>query len=447
MPLALLALAIGAFGIGTTEFVVMGLLPEVADEFSVSIPTAGWLTTGYALGVFGGAPLLTALGTRVSRKRMLMSLMGLFIAGNAISALAPAFGVLLAGRIVASLAHGAFFGIGAVVAAGLVARDKRAGAIAMMFTGLTVANVVGVPGGTLLGQTVGWRATFLAVAAIGVVGLAGVARLVPDLPQTSGEPSSPGATGLRRELAAFLNVQVLLAMGMTVVGFGGVFAAITYIAPMMTEVTGYADSSVTWLLVLLGLGMVGGNLIGGRFADRALMPMLYVALSALTATLALFTLTAHSKPAAAVSIFLVGFFGFATVPPLQKRVLDQAAAAPTLASAVNVGAFNLGNALAAWLGGLVISAGLGYTAPNWVGAALAASGLALAFLSARLERRAAGTAGTATASRTVRVAGSSVRPEGSDPRQDLPAVRAEDSAAAAARPTPPRAGRAARRPR
>ncbi|MFF0725109.1 MFS transporter [Streptomyces sp. NPDC004134] len=439
MPLALLALAIGAFGIGTTEFVVMGLLPEVADEFSVSVPTAGWLTTGYALGVFGGAPLLTALGTRVPRKRMLMSLMGLFIAGNVISALAPAFGIMLAGRIVASLAHGAFFGIGAVVAAGLVARDKRAGAIAMMFTGLTVANVVGVPGGTLLGQTVGWRATFLAVAAIGVVGLAGVARLVPDLPQQPpGGPASPGPTGLRRELAAFLNVQVLLAMGMTVVGFGGVFAAITYIAPMMTEVAGYADSSVTWLLALFGLGMVGGNLIGGRFADRALMPMLYVALSALTATLALFTLTAHSKPAAAVSIFLVGFFGFATVPPLQKRVLDQAAAAPTLASAVNVGAFNLGNAIAAWLGGLVISAGLGYTAPNWVGAALAASGLALALLSARLERRAAGTAGPAAASRTVRVAGSAERR-----RPDRPA----GSADVAEPPTPPRAGGAARRPR
>lgn len=426
MPLALLALAIGAFGIGTTEFVVMGLLPEVADEFSVSVPAAGWLTTGYALGVFGGAPLLTALGTRVSRKRMLMSLMGLFIAGNVISALAPAFGILLAGRIVASLAHGAFFGIGAVVATGLVAKDKRAGAIAMMFTGLTVANVVGVPGGTLVGQTVGWRATFLAVAAIGVVGLAGVARLVPDLPR---EPSSAaGGTDLRRELAAFLNVQVLLAMAMTVLGFGGVFAAITYIAPMMTEVAGYADGSVTWLLALFGLGMVGGNLVGGRFADRALMPMLYVALSALTATLALFTFTAHSKPAAAVSIFLVGFFGFATVPPLQKRVLDQAAAAPTLASAVNVGAFNLGNALAAWLGGLTISAGLGYTAPNWVGAALAASGLALAVLAATLERRADGTAGAAAAPRTVRAAGGTVRGEGGGIRENSGAVRDEDPA-------------------
>ncbi|GAA1499951.1 MFS transporter [Streptomyces synnematoformans] len=466
MPLALLALAIGAFGIGTTEFVVMGLLPEVADEFSVSVPAAGWLTTGYALGVFGGAPLLTALGTRVPRKRMLMALMGLFVAGNVISALAPAFGVMLAGRIVASLAHGAFFGIGAVVAAGLVAKDKRAGAIAMMFTGLTVANVVGVPGGTLLGQTVGWRATFLAVAAIGVVGLAGVARLVPDLPREpeaaaepgapaeSGAPGAPGetrqpasaagGTDLRRELAAFLNVQVLLAMAMTVLGFGGVFAAITYIAPMTTEVTGYADSSVTWLLALFGLGMVGGNLVGGRFADRALMPMLYVALSALTATLALFTLTAHSKPAAAVTIFLVGFFGFATVPPLQKRVLDQAAAAPTLASAVNVGAFNLGNALAAWLGGLAISAGLGYTAPNWVGAALAASGLTLAVLAAALERRAGGPAGVAAASRTLRVAGSANAPA-DVPLADVPLAATPADVPVSA--TPPTAGGAAPRPR
>ncbi|ARX84836.1 MULTISPECIES: MFS transporter [Streptomyces] len=380
MPLALLALAIGAFGIGTTEFVIMGLLPEVAGDFNVSIPTAGLLVTGYALGVVAGAPLMTVLGQRISRKRMLMLLMGLFIAGNLLSALAPSFGVMLAGRVVASLAHGAFFGIGSVVAAELVAPEKKAGAIAMMFTGLTVANVVGVPLGTFVGQVVGWRITFVIVAALGVLGLAGIAKLVPDLPK-------PEGVRLRDEVGAFRNVQVLLAMAMTVLGFGGVFAAITYITPMMTEVAGYADSSVTWLLVLFGLGMVGGNLIGGKFADRALMPMLYVSLSALAVVLALFTLTAHNKVAAAVSVALIGAFGFATVPPLQKRVLDQAAAAPTLASAANIGAFNLGNALAAWLGGFVISAGFGYTAPNWVGAALAGSALGLAFLSAALERR------------------------------------------------------------
>ncbi|MEV5198012.1 MFS transporter [Streptomyces sp. NPDC053720] len=388
MPLALLALAIGAFGIGTTEFVIMGLLPEVAADFQVSIPTAGFLVTGYALGVVLGAPLMTALGTRVTRKRMLVLLMGLFVVGNVVSAVAPVFGVMLAGRVIASLAHGAFFGIGTVVAADLVAPQKRAGAIAMMFTGLTVANVVGVPLGTYIGQSVGWRTTFLVVAAIGVVGLLGVVRLVPEQPRNEGGR-------LRDELAAFRNVQVLLAMGMTVLGFGGVFAAITYITPMMTEVAGYSTSSVTWLLVLLGLGMVGGNLIGGKFADRRLMPLLYVSLGALAVVLALFTLTAHNKIAAAVTIVLIGGLGFATVPPLQKRVLDQAAGAPTLASAANIGAFNLGNALSAWLGGIVIAAGLGYTAPNWVGAALAASALALAIVSGALERR------TVTPSRLV----------------------------------------------
>lgn len=380
MPLALLALAIGAFGIGTTEFVIMGLLPEVAADFQVSIPTAGFLVTGYALGVVLGAPLMTALGTRVTRKRMLMLLMGLFVVGNVISAVAPVFGVMVVGRVIASLAHGAFFGIGTVVAADLVAPQKKAGAIAMMFTGLTVANLVGVPLGTYIGQSAGWRTTFLAVAAIGVIGLLGVAGLVPERSRHEG-------VRLRDELAAFRNVQVLLAMAMTVLGFGGVFAAITYITPMMTGIAGYSTSSVTWLLVLLGLGMVGGNLIGGRFADRRLMPLLYVSLGALAVVLALFTLTAHNKITAAVTIALIGGLGFATVPPLQKRVLDQAAEAPTLASAANIGAFNLGNALSAWLGGLAISAGLGYTAPNWIGAALAASALALAVVSGVLERR------------------------------------------------------------
>ncbi|CAM5355541.1 sugar efflux transporter [Streptomyces microflavus] len=296
------------------------------------------------------------------------------------SALAPVFGVMLAGRVIASLAHGAFFGIGSVVAADLVAPQKKAGAIAMMFTGLTVANVVGVPLGTYIGQSAGWRTTFVIVALLGVIGLLGVAKLIPEQPK-------PEGVRIRHELAAFRNVQVLLAMAMTVLGFGGVFAAITYITPMMTEIAGYSASSVTWLLVLFGLGMVGGNLVGGRFADRHLMPMLYVSLGALAVVLGLFTVTAHNKVAAAVTIVLIGALGFATVPPLQKRVLDQAAGAPTLASAVNIGAFNLGNALSAWLGGLVIAAGLGYTAPNWVGAVLAASALVLAVVSSLLERR------------------------------------------------------------
>ncbi|WP_280228307.1 MFS transporter [Nocardia cyriacigeorgica] len=379
MPLALLALTLGAFAIGTTEFIVVGLLPDIAADYTVSIPTAGLLVTGYALGVVAGAPVMTGLGTRVSRKRMLLASLLLLIAGNLLSAVAPSFALMLTGRIVASLAHGAFFGIGAVVAGSLVAADRKAGAIAIMFTGLTAATVVGVPLGTLLGQQFGWRLTFALVAVIGVIGFVGVVALVPDQP-------APRDARLRSEFSALANPQVLLAMAMTVLGFGGVFAAITYLAPMMTEVAGYSESSVTWLLVLFGLGMFAGNLIGGRYADRHLMPMLYISLGLLAAVLALFTVTAHSKPLAAITVVLIGALGFATVPPLQKRVLDQAAGAPTLASAINIGAFNLGNALAAWLGGLVISTGLGYTAPNWVGALLAASALGLAVVSARLER-------------------------------------------------------------
>ncbi|MEU8894486.1 MFS transporter [Nocardia sp. NPDC048505] len=380
MPLALLALTLGAFGIGTTEFVVVGLLPAIADTYAVSIPTAGLLVTGYALGVVAGAPLMTGLGTRVSRKRMLLGMLVLLVAGNVISAAAPTFGLMLTGRVVASLAHGAFFGIGAVVAGTLVRPDRRASAIAVMFTGLTVATMVGVPLGTLLGQSFGWRLTFLFVALIGLLGLVGVALLVPAQP-------APREARLTGELAVFRNPQVLLAMAMTVLGFGGVFAAITYLAPMMTEVTGYAESSVTWLLVLFGLGFFLGNLIGGKFADRHLMPMLYSTLGGLAVVLALFTVTAHNKVAAAITVVLIGALGFATVPPLQKRVLDHAAGAPTLASAVNIGAFNLGNALSAWLGGVVIAAGFGYTAPNWVGVGLVVVALALAVVSGRLERR------------------------------------------------------------
>ncbi|MBR7839309.1 MFS transporter [Actinospica durhamensis] len=380
MPLALVALALGAFGIGTTEFVVIGLLPQIATSFATTVPTTGLLVTGYALGVVVGAPLMTVLGTRIPRRRMLMLLMALFTVGNALTALAPSFAVMLAGRVVTSLAHGAFFGIGSVVAAELVEPRRKARAIAMMFTGLTVANVVGVPLGTLVGQHLGWRATFGMVAGLGVIGFAGIAALVPDLPR-------PAHVRLRREVAVLREPQVVLAMAMTVLGFGGVFAAITYFVPMMTHVTGFADGSVSWLMVLFGLGMVAGNLVGGRFADRRLMPMLTCALGGLAVVLALFTLGAHTKPTAVLAVFLIGGLGFATVPPLQKRVMDQAHDAPTLASAVNIGAFNLGNALSAWLGGLVISAGFGYTAPNWVGALLAAAALGLALVSSRLERR------------------------------------------------------------
>ncbi|MFJ3951538.1 MFS transporter [Streptomyces libani] len=380
MPLALLALAIGAFGIGTTEFAVMGLLPDMAAGFGVSIPLAGYATTLYALGVVIGAPLMTALGTRFTRKQMLILLMGLFIVGNLLTALAPNFGIMLAGRIVAAFTHGAFFGIGALVAADLVAPQKRATALSLMFSGLTVANVVGVPAGTMLSQHFDWRATFYAITALGVIGLLGIVKLVP-------AQRAKAASPMGSELAVFRNPQVGLAMLMTILGLGGVFAAVTYLASMMTEVTGFAPSSVIWLTAIFGLGMVGGNLVSGRFTDRAMMPILFVSLTGLALSLAAFTFTAHDKTAATVTIALIGIFGFATVPPLQKRVMDQAASAPTLASAGNIAAFNFGNALAAWLGGIVISAGLGYTAPNWVGALMTVAALGVAIFASVLERR------------------------------------------------------------
>ncbi|GAB3731239.1 MFS transporter [Amycolatopsis oliviviridis] len=379
MPAALLALAISAFGIGTTEFVIMGLLPEVAGDFGVSIPSAGLLISGYALGVVVGAPLLTALASRVPRKTVLVGLMVLFIAGNVVSALAGTYGLLMTGRVVAALSHGAFFGVGAVVAASLVAPAKQASAIAMMFTGLTVANVLGVPAGTALGQALGWRSTFWAVSALGVVGLIGILALVP------AQATTPGA-GLRSELAVFRRPQVWLALAMTTLGFAGVFASFTYIAPMMTEVAGFSPGAVTWLLVLFGAGLFAGNLIGGKAADRSLMPSLYVILAALAAVLVVFVFTAHAQIPAAITIAVFGAAGFATVAPLQARVMNKAEGAPALASAANIAAFNLGNAGGAWLGGQAIGAGLGYTASNWIGAALALAGLLVAVISGMLDR-------------------------------------------------------------
>jgi len=380
MPAALLALAISAFGIGTTEFVIMGLLPEVAADFGVSIPSAGLLISGYALGVVVGAPVLTALASRVPRKTVLVALMGLFIAGNVLSALAPSYGLLMTGRVVAALSHGAFFGVGSVVAASLVAPAKQASAIALMFTGLTVANVLGVPAGTALGQAFGWRSTFWVVSALGVVGAIGILALVPHQPKSDN-------VGLRGELAVFRRPQVWLALAMTALGFAGVFASFTYIAPMMTEVAGFSSGAVTWLLVLFGAGLFAGNLLGGKAADRKLMPSLYVILAALALVLVAFVFTAHAKVPAAITIALFGAAGFATVPPLQARVMAKAEGAPALASAANIAAFNLGNAGGAWLGGQAIGAGLGYTAPNWIGAVLAAAGLAVALVSGLLDRK------------------------------------------------------------
>ncbi|WP_194815418.1 MFS transporter [Nocardia sp. XZ_19_385] len=380
-PLALLALALGAFGIGLTEFVIVGLLGVIGTDLNVSIPTAGLLVSGYAAGVAIGAPLMTAAGTRISRKTMLLALMGIFVAGNLLSALAPGYELLMTGRIIAALTHGAFFGIGSIVAAGMVAPDRKASAIALMFTGLTLANVAGVPLGTWLGQLFGWRATFWAVTAVGVAALAALALLVPYQPRAE-------SASLRTQLAVFARVQVWLALLITALGFGAVFAAFTFFQPILTQVTGLSEAAVPWLLVVFGLGLFAGNIIGGRLADRALMRTLTGALGALALVLLVFGFTAHNAAGAAFTIFALGATGFAMVPAVQMRVLETAGRESPLASAANISAFNIGIAVASWLGGTAIEHGLGLAAPLWIGAGLAAAALAVALLSGALERRA-----------------------------------------------------------
>jgi len=379
VPVALLALAIGAFGIGTTEFVMMGVLPQAAADFGVDIPTAGYLISAYALGVVVGAPLLTAVAVRLPRKTMLLAMMGLFTLGNALFALSPnqEFGVAF--RFLAGLPHGAFFGAGAVVASSLVGPGQRAKAVSMMFLGLTLANVIGVPLGTLLGQQVGWRATFGVVAVIGLVAAAAIAKLVP-------HQGRPALVRLRTELGAFRRPQVLLALAIVMFGFGGVFACLSYITPMLTDVAGYSPSSVTLLLSLAGVGMTIGNLLGGWVADRALMPGLYAALLALACVLGIFTITAQGKVGAAITIFFVGVAGFMIGPMMQARIMEKAGGTPSLVSAAVQSAFNIANSIGAYLGGLVIAGGLGLVAPNWVGALLAVFGLSLAIVSGTLDR-------------------------------------------------------------
>jgi DHA1 family inner membrane transport protein len=379
MPLAILALAVSAFGIGTAEFVMMGLLPNVAHDLGTSVPTAGYLVSAYALGVVVGAPLLTALGSRIPRKRMLLLLMGLFTIGNLASAVAPGYLTLLGGRFLAGLPHGAFFGVGAVVAARLVPEDRRGRAVAAMFLGLTIANIVGVPAATALGQHLGWRATFLVVSVIGLLALASLALLIPRLPDEQ-------HGGVRQEIRALREPQVLLGLLTAVFGFAGVFAVYSYLASMMTEVTGFADSSVTLLLSLFGVGMTLGALAAGPLSDRALRPTVYGSLAALAVVLVGFHFAADSKVLAPIAVVVLGAVGFMTTTPLQMLVMNKARRAPTLASASNHSAFNLANAGGAWLGGAAIAAGWGWTSPALVGAVLAVLGLGIAITAGVLDR-------------------------------------------------------------
>ncbi|MDW4907160.1 MFS transporter [Streptomyces sp. ADMS] len=380
-PLALLALAVGAFGIGTTEFVMMGLLPDVAGDLGISIPSAGHLVSAYALGVVIGAPLLAAVTARMPRRKVLIGLMGLFIAGNALSAFAPTYDYLLAARFLSGLPHGAFFGVGAVVATTMVAPERKARSVSLMFLGLTVANVVGVPVATAMGQQLGWRATFLGVSVIGVAAIAALALLIPDA-----RVETPVA-GLRGELAALRSLPVWLALGTTVAGFGALFSAYSYITPMLTDSAGYADSSVTLLLALFGVGATIGNLLGGRLADHAMRGTLFGGLVSLIVVLGAFPLLMSTPWSAALAVMLLGVAAFVTGSPLNLMVMERASTAPSLASSANQAAFNLANAGGAWVGGLALATGFGVTSPALVGAGLAVLGLGVAGVAYVVDRR------------------------------------------------------------
>ena len=385
MPTGLIALAVGGFGIGLTEFLIAGLLPQVASSFGVSEAAAGWLISGYALSVAVGAIALTAATARLPRKQVLVGLVVLFVLGNLLNAIATNYPVMMLGRIVAALCHGSFFGIGSLVARGLVAPEKKSRAVAVMFAGLTVANVLGVPFGALVGERWGWRAAFWAVTAIGVVALAGIIALVPGTagetaPDHRGGPPPPHT--LRAQISAFRSTQVWLTLTATALSYGGMFGAFSYLAYTFTEVSGFSSADVAWLLMVYGVGLVVGNLIGGRAADHDRDRALLLALTGLTLTLAAFGLLAGNATASVILVFLMGVFGFASVPGMITRVTDAAHGA-ALAASANVSASNIGNALGAWAGGLAITAGLGYTAPLYVGALIVLASVAVMAVAAK----------------------------------------------------------------
>jgi MFS transporter, DHA1 family, inner membrane transport protein len=381
MPLALYALTAGAFGIGVTEFVIMGLLIDVSKDLGVSIPAAGLLISGYALGVVVGAPLLGAISGKWSRKTLLMSLMVVFTIGNLACALAPDYWTLMAARVLTAFAHASFFGVGSVVATSLVAPNKKASAIAIMFTGLTVANILGVPFGTWLGQAFGWRSTFWAVTAIGIIALAVIALLVPR--DNAANQQEEGSQGV---LAVLGRRSVLLGLLTTVLSWVGVFAGFTYIAPILTEITGFSESAVSPILLVFGGGLVVGNLLGGRLADRKLVPTVIGSLIALSVALLALTFAIHQQVAAVIAIGLFGAAAFATVSPLQMWVLEKAeGAGQGLASSFNIAAFNLGNAIGAWLGGVIIDSGLGLGSVTLVAGLVPIAALAVALIAIRLD--------------------------------------------------------------
>ena len=382
---ALLALAFASFGIGTTEFVIMGLLPDVARDLAVSIPRAGLLVTGYALGVVFGGPLLAVATAKVDRRKALLMLIGIFILGNALCAVAPSYGLLMAARVATAICHATFFGLGAIVAAGIVPPEKRARAIAMLFAGLTIANVLGVPFGTALGQALGWRATFWAVVAIGLVAATALALWLPRrIPSQSG--------GLMAEARTLKRPGVWLAMSISTLSSVALFSVFTYIAPILEEVTGVSPHGVTVILLLFGAGLTLGNAIGGRLGDWKLIPTIITGSVALIAIQLVFRFSSAATIPAAATVFVWGFLVFVIIPSIQMQVLHAASGAPALASTLNQSAFNLGNATGAWVGGVALESGVSYANLPLIGALGSALclGLVIAtFLHERRTRRAA----------------------------------------------------------
>ena len=377
----MLALALGGFGIGTTEFVAMGLLPEMASGLGVSEPIAGHVISAYALGVVVGAPLIAALTARVPRRTLLIALMVAFTVGNAASVFAPSYTTLMMARFVAGLPHGAYFGVAALVAAHLAEPGKRAKAVAMVMMGLSVANVIGVPVAAWIGQALGWRSAFALVA---VIGVATVASLFVWIPRLDGMPVTNPIT----ELGALGRVQVWMTLIVGMVGFGGMFAVYTYISTTLTDVSGLGASFIPLALMLYGLGMVAGNFVGGYLADRALMKGLFLSMGSLVVILAVFVIAVRNPYTALVFVFLIGLAGSSMVPGLQTRLMDVAEDAQTLAASLNHAALNIANAFGAWISGVVIAAGYGYTAPAAVGSLLAVAGLVVLAVAVILQRRA-----------------------------------------------------------
>ena len=376
---AILALAIGGFGIGTTEFAMMGLLPNVAEGVGVSVPMAGHVISAYALGVVIGAPLLVAVSAKMRRKTLALALMALFTVGNLLSVLAQDYATLLVTRFIAGLPHGAFFGVAAVLAASLVAPTKRGRAISMVMMGLSVSNVLGVPLATFVGQQYGWRWLFILVGIIGIITMVCIYAFVPN-------QKAQADASLRKELSALRRGQVWLTLLIGVVGFGGFFAVYTYVANTMTDVAGFSSNFLPVIVGLYGLGMVAGSYIGGRMADWSVMGSIYLMMGFIAAILVIYAASVHIQWMALLMIFVIGSSGSMLVPSLQTRLLDVSPGAPTLASSLNHSALNMANALGAFVGGLVITWGWGYTAPALVGAGLAVLGLGIALFSGLLDK-------------------------------------------------------------